>query len=248
MSENPANSRFGDETSPEGPVINWDRIIHKNVRTADDQGMGKVIAVPDNEDTIIISSQSADDIYRVPRSIVTGFNGAEVQLGVVSSALDNYYVGDDASTYEARPSDLVTDGRANTEQQIPKEQTIPVVEERLNVSKRRTMEEATISKRPEKQQRNLEVPITKEKLVVERRKASSTSTTQKPVESVQEIKVPLKNERIEVTKEPYVKEEVVVKKKPVTETRQVTDTVQTEKVNVKGSSSRSKKIRRKGSE
>jgi hypothetical protein len=84
MSESQINSRLGDEMSTEGPVINWDRIIHKNVRTADNQGMGKVIAVPDNEDTIIISSQSADDIYKVPRSMVAGFNGAEVQLGIPS--------------------------------------------------------------------------------------------------------------------------------------------------------------------
>jgi uncharacterized protein (TIGR02271 family) len=44
--------------------------------------------------------------------------------------------------------------------------------------------------------------------------------------------VPLKTEKVEVTKEPYVKEEVVVKKKPVTETKKITDTVQKEKVDV----------------
>lgn len=55
------------------------------------------------------------------------------------------------------------------------------------------------------------MPIRKEKLVVERRKPSSTSTKERPVESETKIKVPLKTEEIEVTKEPYVKEEVVAK-------------------------------------
>jgi uncharacterized protein (TIGR02271 family) len=233
MSENPANSTIGDEMSPGGPVINWDRIIHKNVRTADNQAMGKVIAVPDDEESVIISSQSANDIYRVPRSMIAGFNGAEVQLGVTSDSMASFHVND-AGAYEAQPSDVITEGRRGVgEETGSSEETIPVIEERINVSKRKTTEEATIAKTPEKQQRSVEVPVTKERLVVERRKASAPSTTEKPVESEQEIRVPLKTEKVEVTKEPYVKEEVVVKKKPVTETKKITDTVQGEKVDVK---------------
>lgn len=57
-----------------------------------------------------------------------------------------------------------------------------------------------------------------------------------PVTSKEEVKVPLKEEHVKVTKEPYVKEEVSVKKKPVTETRQVTDEVRSERVNVQGAS------------
>jgi uncharacterized protein (TIGR02271 family) len=89
------------------------------------------------------------------------------------------------------------------------------------------------------------VPIRKEKLVVERRKPSSTSTKERPVESETKIKVPLKTEEIEVTKEPYVKEEVVAKKKPVTETKKITDTVQKEKVEVKGRTKRTTKKKRR---
>jgi uncharacterized protein (TIGR02271 family) len=44
------------------------------------------------------------------------------------------------------------------------------------------------------------------------------------------MKIPLKKEEVQVTKEPYVKEEVSVKKKPVTETRQVNEQVRSEKV------------------
>lgn len=45
-----------------------------------------------------------------------------------------------------------------------------------------------------------------------------------------EIRVPLTREEVEVTKTPYVKEEVVVKKDAVTETRTVSDTVTSERV------------------
>jgi uncharacterized protein (TIGR02271 family) len=60
----------------------------------------------------------------------------------------------------------------------------------------------------------------------------SSTSGQRPVESPTEMKVPLKSEEVQVTKQPYVKEEVAVKKKPVTETRSVSDEVKSERVKV----------------
>jgi uncharacterized protein (TIGR02271 family) len=50
------------------------------------------------------------------------------------------------------------------------------------------------------------------------------------VQSKTDMKVPVSEEEVEVTKEPYVKEEVMIKKKPVTETKTVSDSVIGEKV------------------
>lgn len=72
------------------------------MRTVDKQGMGKVIAVPDNDDSIIIS-QGANDIYNVPRSMISEFNGAEVRLNITADSLVSLRV-EDASAYEAQPS------------------------------------------------------------------------------------------------------------------------------------------------
>src|SRR5918911_3731652 len=105
MSENPANSKNAD-VSPGEAVVNWDRIIHKNVRTLDNQGIGKVITVPNNEDVIIISSQSEGDQYKIPRSRVSGFNGAEVTLNITAYQLSSFHV-DNAAAYEAKPSDII---------------------------------------------------------------------------------------------------------------------------------------------
>jgi uncharacterized protein (TIGR02271 family) len=81
--------------------------------------------------------------------------------------------------------------------------------------------------------------VTHEELVVEKHDVAGDShqrprPSDGPVTSEEEIRVPLKEEHIKVTKEPYVKEEVSVKKKPVTETEQVTDEVRSEKVQVQG--------------
>ena len=93
--------------------------------------------------------------------------------------------------------------------------------------------------RPVTETKTVEVPVTHEEISVERRPVSGTSTsataaTDRPVESEQEIRVPLKQEQVQVTKQPYVKEEVAVKKKPVTETKTVSDQVTSEEVRVKG--------------
>ncbi|MDQ3807906.1 MAG: YsnF/AvaK domain-containing protein [Thermoproteota archaeon] len=237
MSENPTNSKSADKSpSPGDAVVNWDRIIHKNVRTLDNQGMGKVVAVPNDEDTIIISSQSGGEQYKIPKSSVSGFNGAEVLLKETAyKIMSSSYRVDNAGVYEAKPSNIITEERPKREEE---ETTVPLMEERINVSKKTSTTPYTITKEPVTEKKTIEVPVTHEELVVEKRppKDSSLSSTsaQGPVKSKTEIKVPLNREEVEVTKEPFVKEEVVVKKKPVTETRTVSDTVTSERINMPG--------------
>ena len=189
MSQNPVESKSADtSSSPGDAVVNWDRIIHKNVRTLDNQDMGKVIAVPNDEDTIIISSQSGGEQYKIPRSFVSGFNGAEVLLNVTAyKIMSSSYKVDNASVYEAKPSDIITDERQQEE-----ETTIPLIEERLNVSKKTSTTQYTITKEPVTEEKTIEVPVTHEELFVEKRPPKdSSSSAQGPVKSKTEIKVPL---------------------------------------------------------
>ena len=249
MSQNPVNSKSADTSSPSSSsssspsstdaVANWDRIIHKNVRTLDNKGMGKVIAVPNDEDTIIVSSQSGSEQYRIPRSVVSGFNGAEVLLNETAYKImsSSSYRVDNAGAYEAKPSNILTEER---QQQLGETTTtIPLIEERLNVSKKTSTTQYTITKEPVTEKKTIEVPVTHEELVVEKRPpkdSSSSPSAQGPVKSKTEIKVPLSREEPEVTKESFVKEEVVVKKKKsITETKVVSDTIRSERINTSGS-------------
>ena len=59
-------------------VIDWDRIIHKNVRSKDMEGAGNVVAI--DGDSVIISTQGGQHQYKIPKSHVEGYNGAEVYL------------------------------------------------------------------------------------------------------------------------------------------------------------------------
>ncbi len=229
MSENPVNSKDTATSLPRDAVVNWDRIIHKNVRTLDNQGMGKIIAVPSDEDTITISSQSGGEQYKIPKSSVSGFNGAEVLLNETAYNVSSSYRVNDAGVYEAKPSNIITKEHSHHQQE--EETTVPIIEEQLNVSKKTSTTQYTITKEPVTQKKTIEVPIILEELVVEKRSPkNSLSSAQGPVKSKIEIKVLLNREEVELIKEPLVKEEVVVKKKPVTETRTVSDTAIKERI------------------
>jgi uncharacterized protein (TIGR02271 family) len=232
MSENPVNSKDAATSLPGDAVVNWDRIIHKNVRTLDNQGMGKIIAVPSDEDTITISSQSGGEQYKIPKTSVSGFNGAEVLLNETAYKVSSSYRVKDAGVYEARPSNIITKEHPSHQQEEEEEETtVPLIEEQLNVSKKTSTTQYTITKEPVTQKKTIEVPIILEELVVEKRSPkNSLSSAQGPVKSKIEIKVPLNREEVELIKKPLVKEEVVVKKKPVTETRTVSDTAIKERI------------------
>jgi uncharacterized protein (TIGR02271 family) len=165
--------------------------------------------------------------FYIPKYLAEGYDGDVLRFKLTEAEAKNKFVRD-------TPPSVQEYSRYKTPD-VPKdiETRIPVMGERLDVSKRESTREATITKEPLTETQSVDVPVTHEEMTVERKPAGESVSTsgQKPVESRTEVKVPLKSE-VQVTKQPYVKEEVSVKKKPVTETRTVTDQVRSEKVNV----------------
>ena len=74
----------------ENPVLNWDSIVHKNVRSKDGQDAGNVDAI--EEDTVIITSEGDRKEYNLPKSQIEGYNGAEVFLKITFGELEQYKV------------------------------------------------------------------------------------------------------------------------------------------------------------
>ena len=74
----------------EPPVLDWDRIVHKNVRSKDREDAGNVAAV--DVDLITILSEGAKHEYKIPKSEVEGFDGAEVFLKLTIAELKGYKV------------------------------------------------------------------------------------------------------------------------------------------------------------
>jgi hypothetical protein len=71
-------------------ILDWESIIHKNVRSKDYDDAGNVDAV--NADSAIITSQGDRKEYSLPKSQIDGFNGAEVFLKIGLSELERYKI------------------------------------------------------------------------------------------------------------------------------------------------------------
>jgi uncharacterized protein (TIGR02271 family) len=103
--------------------------------------------------------------------------------------------------------------------------------EKIDVVKKELVDETVITKKPVKETKTVEVQLIREEIEsIERRPPTGVTEAQNPVESPEEIKIPLKREEPEVTKKPYVKEEVVVKKKVVTDKKDLTEDVTSEEL------------------
>lgn len=74
----------------EPAVLNWNNVIHKNVRTKDGEPLG-YIAADDKESIIVLSSGFRE--YRIPKSQVTGFDGSVVLLDLEFREVGRYKIG-----------------------------------------------------------------------------------------------------------------------------------------------------------
>jgi len=209
--------------------ISWDDIIKKEAKGAvDDSDFGEVQEVGQN---YVLTQKGMLDKqkYYIPKYCVQGFDGDTLWFNASKSDLEGWE--------RDSPPDYNEYTQYKKSEEIPSdvEYKIPLIEERLNVSKRTSTSEITINKEPVTETKTVEVPVTHEELRVERRPASESSTNERPVQSETKFQVPVNKEEVQVTKEPFVKEEVVIKKEPVTETKTVSDTVMREEVDVSSS-------------
>jgi uncharacterized protein (TIGR02271 family) len=112
------------------------------------------------------------------------------------------------------------------------EQRIQLISEVLRVRKDRVQRgEVRLRKEVVTETQNIEVPVTREELVVERVPVENRDAGAAQVGSGEkEIRVPLTEERVNVEKKPVVTEEVRVGKRQVQDTKRVADTVQHEEL------------------
>ena len=204
--------------------IAWNDVIKKEARGAvDDSDFGEVQEVGQHYVLTQKGMVNKEKFY-IPKYLVQGYDGNTLWLNASKNELEGW-MRDSPPDYNEYTRYRTSEAPADIETRIP------VIEERMQVSKRVAMDEATIIKEPTTETKTVEVPVTHEEMTVERRPADR-STSERPSSTKTEVKIPLSKEEVQVTKEPYVKEEVIVKKEPVTETETVSDTVTSERVDV----------------
>jgi stress response protein YsnF len=240
------------ETSTFGPVTDWNEVIKKEARGLSDADLGEVQEVDENYVLTQRGTISKEKFY-LPKSIPHGYNGRVLLFDITEEEAKEKFIVDKSSTSSSAAAQ--EGGEGSKVQTRDPESPIPVIEERLEVSKKESVVEAKVIKKPVKETKTVEVELTHEELIIEKRSvaeeadnttvtspSTTTTTTTTPpsspssqeiTQSKTEINIPLKREDVVVSKKPYVKEEIVIKKKPVTETKTITEQVRSEKVSVR---------------
>jgi uncharacterized protein (TIGR02271 family) len=219
------------ESSTFGHVTDWNDVIKKEARGRNDADLGEVLEVKDD---IVVTERGTlnKEKFYLPKSIPHGFNGHTLLFDITEEEAKERFTNESVLKQATESQSTST---STTASDI--ERPIPVIEEKLEVSKNETMQEAKIIKEPTKETQTVEVQLMHEELIIEKRPvdktSSSSSTSEEVVRSKTEITIPLKKEDIVVEKKPYVKEEIIIKKKPVSETKTVSEQLISEKVSVK---------------
>ena len=219
----------------------WNEIIKKEARGIDDADFGEIQSV-DPEYVITQKGIIDKEIFSFPTSLVQEYDGNRVLFKVTEEEARNSYMEsqnidveqDDFSDSKIETEIAGTtddDSLSNAKEKEEKEEVIPLMSEKLDVNKRVVTDETSITKKPVKETKTVEVQLIREEIEsIERRPPNSQIKAQNPIESPEEIKIPLRREEAEVTKKPYVKEEVVVKKKIVTDKKEITEEVTSEEL------------------
>lgn len=106
---------------------------------------------------------------------------------------------------------------------------IELREEELRVEKERVEAgEVRLRKEVVKENKTVDVPVTREEIVVEKRSVGGRRPASGDIGEDEEISIPVMEEQVQVEKTPVVREEVSLKKQQVQDTRQVSDTVKRE--------------------
>jgi uncharacterized protein (TIGR02271 family) len=213
--------------------IDWNDVIKKEARGKNDEDLGEVQEVGDTYVLVQKGLINKDKFY-IPQSEVESYDGDVLRFKLSEDDIRSKYLGDIPPPISS-VGDNIKNRENNAKQEGSESTRVPLVEEKLNVSKKEvTYKEATLVKEPLTETKTVEVPIIHEELIVERRPPTEATTSQSelkpPVTTREEIKIPLKKEEVEVKKEPYVKEEVVIKKKRIEESKTITEDVKSEKL------------------
>ena len=212
-------------------TIDWNDTIKKEARGINDEDLGEVQEVTEGYVLVQRGMINKEKFY-IPQDQADSYDGSVLTFRVSEDEIVNKYMSDlppPTSSFTKQASSTIQ----RSEEEVESEETkVPLTAENLEVSKDTKESQTTITKEPVTETKTVQVPLTHEEVTIETRPPSGDTEAQTPVSSKEDIAIPVKKEEIgEVTKTPYVKEEVVVKRKPVTETKEVTEEVTSEKLN-----------------
>ena len=140
--------------------IDWNDVFKKEARGNDDEDFGEVQDVQDNYVLVQKGIINKEKFY-IPKDQAESYDG---------DVLKFRFSKEELSKYQNEPSSTTSDGGIITdtaEERETNEESIPLTEERLDVSKKSQENQATITKKPVTETKTVEVPLTREEVLKE---------------------------------------------------------------------------------
>src|SRR5918911_1439259 len=174
------------ESSTFGHVTDWNEVIKKEARGRNDADLGEVLEV--REDIVVTEKGTLNkEKFYLPKSIPHGFNGHTLLFDITEEEAKERFSNESGLTQATKIQSTST-----TASDI--ERPISVIEEKLEVSKKETIQEAKVIKEPVRKTETVEVELKHEELIIEKRPvdktSTSSSTSEQVVESKTEISIP----------------------------------------------------------
>jgi uncharacterized protein (TIGR02271 family) len=110
------------------------------------------------------------------------------------------------------------------------QQTVQAREEQLHVRRQPVESEVRVHKEVHTEHKTIDVPVTREEVVIERHPVSGHKVSDTAIGEGQEVRIPVRDEQVHVEKTPVVTEEVTIGKRKVQENKQVSGTVKKEEI------------------
>ena len=147
------------ETSNYSSIIDWKDVIKKEARGINDANLGEVQEV--QEDYIVIAKGIVNrEKFYIPRELADGYKESALHFNLTEEQMKEKY--SDAS-------------RADILSKKTTEEIIPLTEERLNVSKKESIEDVKVIKESIKETKTVPVQLTHEEIVIEVRNTADVA-------------------------------------------------------------------------
>jgi hypothetical protein len=82
---------MGEGKQQPPPVLDWDKVVNKNVRSKEGEPIGNIVA--HMKDSLQIETTGSRGQYIIPKEQVEGFDGAEVTLNLTIKELAKFALG-----------------------------------------------------------------------------------------------------------------------------------------------------------
>jgi stress response protein YsnF len=172
------------ESDTFGRITDWNEVIKKEVRGRD-VGLGEVLEI--KEDFVVTQRGTlSKEKFYFPKSIPHGFDGHTLLFDITEQEVKERFMNEPALAQGSTTSTTTT---------ADNERTVPLIEEKLEVSKKETIQEAKVIKEPIKETKTVEVQLTHEELIIKKRPVDSKTSSlsyEEIVQSKTEISIPLK--------------------------------------------------------